>query len=319
MDRAMKNNKFASLICYISLVLSFYSTHSRAEEPLTPMPSNSIFMEQIDLETYGSLPSPVRAPALRWDFSAGKVYQYDFSQQVVTSSDMSGMSAHKNKDESSQKMEGYGKLSLKSEGNNIARLVLEDFIMSMEINMPDSDEPKVMSSQMPPFVVQGVKDDGSMELGNSSQELFFQTLFPLPPNPLSIGESVSVPAKMPFNAMGSLLHVTGTFDIKLIDYVQINGKTCAKLQTEIDISKINVPEEILGNYRCQIKGRSIFFFNIEDRHFISGKVAMLMSMRVKSPTPKMELPDGTSNEDMPETITMSMDSDNLITVEFIKI
>jgi hypothetical protein len=117
--------------------------------------------------------------------------------------------------------------------------------------------------------------------------------------------------------MGSLLHVTGNSEIKLADYVQINGKTCAKLKTEIDISTLNVPEEMKGNYKCQVKGRSIFYFNIEDRHFMSGRVAMLMSMRVEALTPKMDFPQEINKGSVPETVKMAMDSDNFLSVEYI--
>ncbi len=69
------------------------------------------------------------------------------------------------------------------------------------------------------------------------------TLFPLPTERLRIGESVSIPAQMPFNAMGSLLHVAGSSSIKLVNYVEVNGKACAKLDTVI--SSLNESEFIL--------------------------------------------------------------------------
>ena len=218
---------------------------------------------------------------------------------------------------STQNMEGYGKLSLKSEGNNIARLVIEDLTLSMEINSPSINEPKVMKQQSPPMIIQGIKEDGSMKLGDSSQELLLKTLFPLPSTPLKIGESVTVPSQMPFNAMGSLLYATGNSTIKLVDYVQINGRTCAKLKTEINIANLNVPEEMEGTYKCQVKGSSIFYFNIEERYFMSGRVAMLISMRVEAPIPKMEFSQETNKGSIPETITMVMDSDNFLSVEYI--
>lgn len=317
MFRFMPKSQLTLLICCTCLTLLFYGSDIYAEENLPPIPSGSDFLDQIDSEVYSSLSSPEKAPLLRWDFSGNKVYPFDFSQKIIMKNEMDDMFGNETRQPSTQNMEGYGKLSLKSEGNNVARFVLEDLTMSMEIDIPDSDESKVMKSQAPPIVIQGIKEDGSMKLGNSSQELLFKTLFPLPPNPLTIGESVSVPAQMPFNVMGSLLHVTGNSKIKLVDYVQINGKTCAKLQTEIDISTLNVPEELKGNYKCQVKGRSMFYFNIEDRHFMSGRVAMLMSMRVEAPTPKMGFPQEMNKGDVPETIKMAMDSDNFLSVEYI--
>ena len=103
----------------------------------------------------------------------------------------------------------------------------------------------------------------------------------------------------------------------MVEYVEIGGKTCAKLQTDIDISELNVPAEIKGDYKCQVKGRSVFYFNVEDRHFISGKVALLMSMRIAAPTPKMNFPKSQAGKNPPETIKMAMDSDNLLSVKYI--
>lgn len=313
----MQKSKSIRLIFIISLLLLYYVTDIYAGGDLAPIPLGSVFLDQIDLENYPSLPSPEQALLLRWDFSGDKVYPFDFLQKTIVKNEMDDLSGAENRHVSEQNMENYGELSLKSEGNNIARLVLEDLTMNIEMSIPGKDEPKVIKSQAPAMVIQGIKEDGSMKLGYSSQELLLKTLFPIPPTPLKIGDSVSIPAQMPFNAMGSLLHVTGTSKIKLVDYVQIAGKNCAKLKTAIDISTLNVPLEMEGNYKCQVKGSSIFYFNLDNRHFMSGRVALLMSMRVEAPTPKIEFPQEINKENIPKMINMAMDSDNFLSVEYI--
>jgi len=188
----------------------------------------------------------------------------------------------------------------------------------MKFEAPGSEEPQAMESQAPPMVVQGVKEDGSMEICNTSQEMLFKTLFPLPPQPLHVGESVSVPGQIPFNAMGSLLYAKGAFNILLTGYVKIGEKTCAKLVTDIDISQLDVPEEMEGNYTCQLKGKSVYFFDVQNRHFVSGREATMMSMRMEAQTPKMSFSDKGKEEDtIPETMKMAMDSDNLIAVDYL--
>ena len=304
------------LLC-VSLIFFSYGTKIYADEGLSPIPSGSAFLDQIDFNNYPSLASPDSAPLLRWDFSGTKVYPYNFSQTMIMMSEMDDMFGNGNGMISTQNMEGYGRLSLKSEGDHVARLVINDLTIRTEMNSPDSNEPKVMNQQAPPIIIQGIEEDGRMKSGDSSQDLLLKTLFPLPPSPLKIGDSVSVPAQMPFNAMGSLLYVTGHSKIELMDYVQINGRTCAKLKTDIDISNLKVPEEMEGNFKCHVKGRSIFYFNIEDRYFSSGRVALLMSIRVEAPTPKMDFPQDNNKIRIPETITMAMDSDNFLSVEYI--
>jgi hypothetical protein len=49
---------------------------------------------------------------------------------------------------------------------------------------------------------------------------------------------------------------------------------------------------------------------------MSGRVALLISMRVMAPTPEMNFPGETQAADRPKTIKMAMDSDNLISVAF---
>ena len=63
----------------------------------------------------------------------------------------------------------------------------------------------------------------------NSQEMLLKMLFPIPSSPLRVGESVSSPRAVPFNAMGSLLEVTGSSVTTLTGYVGLDGKTCARL------------------------------------------------------------------------------------------
>ena len=310
----VKNALFLLPILICCTILLLLITPAHALETLPLIPETSSYIDQIDTENFPFTLPPEKQQLVRWDFSGTKVYPYDFSQTTAVMNQMSDMFTNGSGKIHRQTMNGKGNLSLKSEQNNSARFVLENLTIDLEFKRADSDDTENRQMQAPPMVVQGMKEDGSMEMGNSSQELLFKTLFPIPPTPLKIGESAIVPANMPFNAMGSLLHVTGFSEIKLVEYVEISGKTCAKLETDIDISELNVPAEMKGEYICQMKGKSVFYFNVEDRHFISGKVALLMSMRVVAPTPKMNFPKSQTREKQPEKIKMAMDSDNLLSV-----
>jgi len=314
-----KNMLFVLVFLGISFcLLTINQKNVIAEENLLPLPPNSSFVDQIDIENYPSQTPPEHPQLLRWDFSGTEVYLYDFYQKILITNQMDGMFGGEEGKIIHQSLEGNGKLSLKSEGNGNARFVLENLTINMEVDIPGREEPKTIQSQSPPMVVQGFQEDGQVKLSNNSQQLLFKTLFPIPPKSLKIEESVSVPVEMPFNAMGSLLNVKGSSVIKLADYVLIDGKACAKLETTIDISKMNIPKELEGVYICRVKGKSIFYFDIYGRHFVSGRVALLMSIRVEAPTPRMNFPEETKgSEEMPETIKMAMDSDNFLSVKFI--
>ena len=61
-------------------------------------------------------------------------------------------------------------------------------------------------------------------------------------------------------------------DISTVDVISFD-------QLLAGLNGVDVPEEMEGNYACQLTGKSVFFFDIQNRHFVSGKVAMMMSMR----------------------------------------
>jgi len=288
-------------------------------KPLAPLPATSSFIDQIDEAPYYSVEAPTQPPLLRWDFSGKRVYSYSYSQKISSIGHFYTELEGDDTPEPATTSELKGKMFLKSEGDRTARLVLEDLKVIMELDIPESEEPKQMESQAPPMVIQGVQEDGTMKLGGTAQEILLKTLFPIPPTALKVGESVSVPATMPFNAMGSALYVTGTSVTTLTDYVALYGRTCAKLETIIDISTLKVPEELKGTYRCQVRGKSVFFFDVQGKRFLSGRVALIMGMRVEAPMPKMSFPSEAEDAaDLPETVRMSMDNDNFISVDYVE-
>ena len=286
-------------------------------EVLPPLPASSSFMDQIDEAACYAVEEPTQPALLRWDFGRKEVYAYDYSQKSIMTSIMSERPGGGDRNEPGMVTEVKGKMSLKSEGDRTARLVMEDLMMSMQFETSEREEPKTMDSEAPPMVIQGVQEDGTMKLGSSSQEMLLKMLFPIPSSPLRVGESVSSPRAVPFNAMGSLLEVTGSSVTTLTGYVGLDGKTCARLETVIDISNLNVPEELEGTYKCQVKGKSVFFFDIEGKRFLSGRVALIMGMRVKAPMPRMHLPSEAEDVGLPETISMSMDNDTFISVDYV--
>lgn len=307
---------FSGSICYrLSILFTYFFLLSPAyaSADLDKSPVESSFLSELEEYSYPSLPDPQEAQLLRWDFSENKIYAYDYSQKVVTTRGNDDIFKG-----GTDSMESTGKLSLKSEKDHLARFVLEDVTMSMELPSSKGEEPKEMKVQNPPVVVQDVKEDGSMKLNDSSQALLIKLLFPLPQAALKVGEEISTPTNMPFSAVGSMLYVTGTITTKLTELVRINGKRCARIETIIDISKMDIPEELKGDYNCQVRGKSVFFFNLEDRYFIEGKLAMVMNMSVEAPMPGMTISEEKKETGMPDKIRTDMISDNYISVSFIE-
>lgn len=273
----------------------------------------SQFIAQMSKAVYPAVSSPVADPLFRWDFSKAKVvHEYTYEQEVRNRSEL-GSSLVGESGSMGQEMSADGMLLIRSVGDHTAELVLKDMKMKAKMDMGQG-EPKTMEQQMPPFVVQGMKEDSSAPYGNSSMELLLKMLFPLPPEPLKVGTSVDVPAQMPFNAIGSVLQVTGRSRITLAGYVKIKDRICARLNVDTDISKLKLPEELKGEYKCSVKGLSVFYFDIESRAFVSGEIAMMIAFSIDAPIPQMKI-EGENGGKLPKRTQMSMKSDNFIRVK----
>ena len=69
-----------------------------------------------------------------------------------------------------------------------------------------------------------------------------------------------------------------------------------------------------GEYKCSTKGTSMFYFDIANRSFVSGTIALIMQFSIDAPMSQMKI-SGEDAPDMPERSKMSMISDNLIRVK----
>lgn len=305
-DQARRKHIAVTLLLVPALVAAACAGESDSSS------AESHFLQELAREEYPEADPPAMPPMLRWDFSNTEVHAYAFEQQVRNQFDIQTAFEGESGD-GEQSLLAKGSLLIKSQGDGTANLVLEDVKMSMKMHLGEEEKPGTMEQTIPPVVVQGMNEDGSGSFGCSSQDVLLQLLFPLPTKPLKVGEFVDVPAQMPFNVWGSLLQVEGRSRITLTRYVRIGKRTCAQLDVDIDISDLNVPSELEGEYGCSAKGASVFYFDVAGRRFVSGTVAVLMQITVDAPLPKMSIP-GEEVPDMPERSKMSMAGDNLIRV-----
>ncbi len=213
-----------------------------------------------------------------------------------------------------QSMSGSAKLLIKSQPDGTADLVLKDYKLITAMAFGDDEEDEPVPMEPLPLVVAGMREDGTLEVGNTTQEtLLLKRFFPLPPRPLAVGDSVDIPLQMPFNAMESPLTVKGRAGVTLTEYVTIEDHTCARLDTEIDISQLDVPADMKGEYRCSLKGTSVFYFDIEERRLAAGEVAFVVHMETDTPEPTVQSPVDAPPQ-QPERTRISATSDNFITV-----
>jgi hypothetical protein len=276
----------------------------------------SQFAKLVNKEQYKEVAAPTVFPVFRWNFANQVVHNYRYEQEVRIKSNLGSVFSDKS-DDMGQEMSAKGALLIKSQGNGTAELVMKEIKMSMKMNRGGDKKPETMEQTMPPSVFQGMKEDGSGSFGNSSQDMLLKMLFPLPARSMKVGESVDVLMQMPFNAIGSVLQVTGRSRITLARYVKIGKHTCAQLNVDTDVSELKVPTELKGEYKCSTKGTAVFYFDVVNRYFVSGTIAELNQVSIDAPSSKMNTP-GEKVPDKSERTKMSMNSDNLIRVELME-
>ena len=323
----VSQSRYVAAMAVLASLLTLAVSGSPGPAEEVAAKSRSRFLKELKKREYTETKAPAEAPVFRWDFSGKVVHTYAFAQESRLRFDTGPLpegparmvdaepAVSRGPDEPGEGMSATtkGVLLVKSQGDGTANLVLTDMKVSMKAHLVADEEPETMEQSMPPVVVQGMKEDGSASFGNSSQDMLLRTLFPLPDKPLDVGETVDVPASIPFNAMGSPLPVKGRIRITLTRYVKIEQRTCAQLDVDIDISDIKVPPELKGEYECAITGTSVFYFDVAERVFASGESAMLMRFRADAPMPEVQ-GSGQDAVDMPVREQMSMTTDNLIRI-----
>lgn len=291
----MKSKVITIIITVTILICGCGST----EEPLL-----------LNIEQYPYAEAPSEAPILRWDFSGYDQYRYliEIDASSVTHIDAGDLS-----DDSTQTSTAEGDMIIKSQGDHTARIVLENIEVATDFSPDDGNDSDILKVTGQTMVLQGLKEDGTMGSCNTSEEALVKLILPLPSTPLELGESVDVPVQVPFNAMGSPLPVKGTTTITLKEYVSVNGQLCARLISDIDISEIDIPEEIEGDYECTLTGVSDYLFAVDSKKFILGEVAIVINMKGDFATPDAD--SGGEGFDTPDRVKIEMEVEEHLQIQ----
>ena len=213
----------------------------------------------------------------QWDFSKQRKFIYSFSQTVNGENKM-------DKDRPAEKtyMTGVGHLNVRVKENNLADLSLTDIEMKMIMFNEDGTPRDTMTQKAPTNVVQDMKPDGSF--GDSNTDILFDMLFPLPNKNLKKGDSDEIPMQMPFNANGSRLYSKGQNTLTFTGYEEIEDRNCAVLIGVIDISNLDIPEELEGDYECSTTGNATYYFDLENGFYVGADIKMVMDVTMDTET-----------------------------------
>lgn len=237
-----------------------------------------------------------------WDFSKPQKLIYSYSQTVNNENKM-------RRDEPTDKtyMTAIGNLNIKIKENNLADLSLTNIEMKSVDSDFDGNPRDTMTQKMPPQVLQDMKPDGSFS--DSNIDIMFKMLFPLPSKDLKEGEKDKVAMQMPFNANGSRLYAKGFNTLEFSGYEKIKDRDCVVLTGVIDISKMDVPEELIGEYKNSTTGKATYYFDLKDRIYIGADIDMTMDV----------LMDTESEDKNQHGMYMAMKSQNTFKIRLEKI
>lgn len=305
-----KKHLFIGWVMGICLLISFPSCSKKKE---TPHDAPNIAGENT-IEPYEEATPPSTAPVFRWDLSKpGTLYQYTYDQDVRS------RNTPENKlnvvsGSMTQEMTVRGILEIRIRKNRTADLILKDMnaLVSMDTGKEKSEP---VAQPIPDMTIEGLKEDGTGISGNNGQDMLIKTLFPLPAQPLRVGESIDIPEKIPFITTEKELEITGHTRITLSRYVKIGNRTCARLDVETDISEITVPPNLKGKYKAWTRGNATFYFDVADRIFVSGETHVEMAYDIETPATTAkdkQTPDQSGND------RITMKSDNVVRVTLIE-
>jgi hypothetical protein len=183
-------------ISYSSAQEKVINERSLSTQELT-LDRKSKFLSELRKQEYNKVNAPNKTPVFRWNFTDNNdTYKYSYEQKVHNESDM-GKAFENGTRKTVQDMSVKGYIYIRSQGDGTAEFVLKDAKMNMAINTGSDTESKKMEQEMPPMVLQGMKENGLGASCSSPQDMLLKMIFPLPSKDLKVGEYVDVPAQMP--------------------------------------------------------------------------------------------------------------------------
>ena len=215
---------------------------------------------------------------LRWDFSQEADYNYSFYQTTESTTNthlkypnMEGFQD----DQSHYRSVARGKLKISSKGDQTAAFSLNDLTMNayqMDIStgmLMDS-----MVEELEPMVLNDIGENGKALMPDEMSQQFFDYLFPLPVGELTKGQSEEIDLNVPVNSIGYMMMVKGKSKMTFTDVVKHKGRTCAQLDVELLLDQLDSAQTEGTDLEYFRYGKSTFYFDLEKRKFLSGKVQM---------------------------------------------
>jgi hypothetical protein len=291
------NMRTSSVVLAVAVAFCGASSSATGSDPL-----QSAYTVDVVAANYEQLPPPTEPVKIRWDFSDGSEYIYDLRQTSDTASVFPG-----DEPEEPKRVIVVATMEFKAQADHVAKIVFTQNDTIVE-GMPEDENAKKRLKGRP-MVVPGLKEDGTMPSAQNQQSTLFRLLFPLPPEPLGVGQTATIPFQFPVNVFGSPLSADGRVNLTLTGLVYVRGKTCAQVDYVVEVDEVELPEEIETEFNFAMSGIGRYFFDIEGGRLVESSSAVATSMEAEFPEEYMsEMAD----DDVPIDPTMRMSSDMLI-------
>jgi len=197
------------------------------------------------------------------NFETEKEYVYSMSQTTH----ILNKSQEKN-DTSKSNISGKGKLIIKSKANNLADISFENFTVKIKNDNTKDTLYKTQENS----IIKNFKSDGTFLSENKQYNFGSLKILPLPTKKLSVGESNEIPHSLPLKIDDTIINSIGKLNLLFSGYENLNGIECAILKGEIDISELELPKNINGQYKLSEFGNGKYYFDLKEKCFVKAIV-----------------------------------------------
>lgn len=211
--------------------------------------------------------------SFQWNFSTKKKLIYSFKQIVHVEN-----SANKSEQPEKTDVTGIGQLAIQVTDNNSAELMISDLKMEIVSYRKDGsirDTLKPAPQNLGPI---GMNSNGTFT--DKDVDVLFNVLLPLPSTLLQPRDSEKMPMKIPFIANETKALCIGANTLTFIGFKEFQERNCAMLEGIIDVSDLQVPDELKEQYKFKTTGNAKYYFDVEDGLFVGADVEMTMDMLI---------------------------------------
>ncbi len=216
----------------------------------------------VDPETPPAIPAPASTGPLRWNFSTGRRYAYQFSQILEQADEIV--------------LPGRSRVARTRDRNRGAFEFVADFENTAKAALRIHTEESVVDgmamtreelAKRPPSAFEcTVKEDGTAQVrrvsGQADAQIFFDVL-------LALGE-------------GEKAMKNGRVVTRLAGWRKVGRYECARLETEFELA----PESPSG--KSLMRGRTVAYFALRERCFVRAASSISVSLRSKGKTDQGE-------------------------------